>query len=35
MPLKVKEIEEEALRLPSHDQARLAEYLIKSRIREE
>lgn len=30
MPLKVKELEEEALQLPSHDRAQLAEYLIKS-----
>ncbi len=30
MSLKVKEIEEEALRLPSSHRAQLAEYLIKS-----
>lgn len=35
MPLKVKEIEEEALRLPSHDRAQLVEYLIKSLDEEE
>lgn len=30
MPLKIKEIEEEALRLTSHDRALLAEHLINS-----
>ena len=30
MSLKVKEIEEEALRLPSHERAQLAERLIHS-----
>jgi putative addiction module component (TIGR02574 family) len=35
MPLKVNEIEEEALRLPSHDRAQLVEYLIKSLDEEE
>ena len=35
MPLKVKEIEEEAFRLPFHDRAQLAEYLIRSLDKEE
>ncbi len=30
MPSKTKEIEEEALRLPSHERARIAEHLISS-----
>jgi putative addiction module component (TIGR02574 family) len=30
MVSKIKEIEEEALRLPSHERARLAEHLINS-----
>ncbi len=30
MPSKIKEIEEEALRLPSHERAQLAEHLIHS-----
>lgn len=30
MPVKTKEIEEEALRLPSHERAQLAEHLISS-----
>ena len=35
MPLKAKEIEEEALRLPSHERAQLAEHLINSLDEEE
>lgn len=35
MPLKVKEIEKEAILLPSHERAQLAEYLIKSLDEEE
>jgi putative addiction module component (TIGR02574 family) len=35
MPLKVKEIEEEAFRLPFHDRAQLAECLIRSLDEEE
>ncbi|MBI5199414.1 MAG: addiction module protein [Nitrospirae bacterium] len=35
MPLKVKEVEEEALQLPSHERAKLAEHLIHSLDEEE
>ena len=35
MPLKAKKIEEEALRLPSHERAQLAEHLINSLEEEE
>ena len=35
MPLKIKKIEEEALRLPSRERAQLAEYLIRSLDEEE
>jgi len=35
MPSKIKELEKEALRLPSHERARLAEHLIGSLDEEE